>query len=118
MIIKRTFSKKERLLKPSEFQHVYKQGKWAANRELVINFKQHQNSTTRLGITVSKKVSKRAVDRNRIKRHFREWFRAHKKQINSIDLIVTARPAINTKNAQEIQQSLDDIWRKAKRKLV
>jgi ribonuclease P protein component len=117
-LIKNTqsYTKNERLLKPSEFQRVYKQGKWAANREVVINFENHQSETSRLGITVSKKVSKRAVDRNRIKRQIREWFRAQKKQFCSIDIVITAKPALNIKSSEEIQNSLDDIWRKAQKK--
>lgn len=116
MITDQTFSKISRLRKPNEFQFVYKQGQWVANREIAVNFKQHQQSNSRLGITVSKKVSKRAVDRNRIKRHFREWFRKNKQYCESIDMILTAKPSINSKSTLEINKSLDDVWRKVQKK--
>lgn len=111
------FPKKNRLLKSRDFQRVYRKGKWVANRELIINFEKHQDPNSRIGFTVSKKVSKRAVDRNRIKRQFREWYRTHKQDFFSIDIVMTAKPALNEKTAEEIQESLDDIWHKAQKKL-
>lgn len=117
MIKDQTFSKQVRLLKPDEFQIVYKQGLWTANRELVANFKRHDNeSLSRLGVTVSKKVSKRAVDRNRIKRQFREWFRQNPHTRHGLDLIITAKPSLKLKTNTEIQQSLEDLWRKVQKK--
>jgi len=116
LIKDQTFSKASRLLKPDEYQTVYKKGQWVTNRELIANFIRHNNSTSRLGVTVSKKVSKRAVDRNRIKRQFREWFRKHKQTLRSIDVIITAKPSLNVKSNIEIQQSLEDIWRKVQKK--
>ena len=116
MIKDQTFPKTFRLLKPDDFQIVYKQGQWVANRELVANFVRHEKSFSRLGVTVSKKVSKRAVDRNRIKRQFREWFRSNKEVCTSIDLVLTAKLSLNTKSNVEIQKSLEDLWRKIQKK--
>jgi len=108
--------KESRLLKASEYQFVYQQGDWVSNRELVANFYQHNTSVSKLGITVSKKVSKLAVDRNRIKRQIREWFRKKDLQKLSIHLIVTAKPNSNSKTNREIQHSLEDLWRKVQKK--
>ena len=103
-------------MKPSEFQTIYKHGQWVANRELVANFKSQNNHTSRIGITVSKKVSKRAIDRNRIKRQIREWFRRKKLLCADFDLIITAKPSVIIKTNQEIQHSLNDLWRKVQKK--
>ena len=87
-----------------------------ANRELVANFKSQNTQVCKLGITVSKKVSKRAIDRNRIKRQIREWFRKNKLSCSHLDLIITAKPAVNKKTNQEMQYSLNDLWQKVQKK--
>jgi len=112
---KKTLLKEERLLKPSEFQSVYKNGKWSANREIAVNFRPSDKPFPSLGITVSKKVSKLAVDRNRIKRLIREWFRHNKNQFKNIELIITAKPALNSKTNEQVFLSLNDVCRKIKK---
>lgn len=48
----------------------------------------------RLGVTVSRRVSRRAVDRNRIKRRLREIFRRERGVLpDGVDVVVVARPA-------------------------
>lgn len=48
-------------------------------------------SRSRIGITVSRKVGN-AVVRNRFKRRIREWFRAHRDELDPpVDLVVIAR---------------------------
>lgn len=51
-------------------------------------------SDARLGLVVGKKLLKRAVDRNRVKRVIREQFRRARPQLPPVDLIVrlAARP--------------------------
>ncbi len=48
----------------------------------------------RLGVTVSRRVSRRAVDRNRIKRRLREIFRRERGVLpDGVDVVLVARPA-------------------------
>jgi ribonuclease P protein component len=44
--------------------------------------------TPRLGLIVPKRILRRAIDRNRAKRVLRDWFRRHKGQIGSRDLLI------------------------------
>jgi len=68
----------QRLKKPAQFQSVYQSKQWGGSRFFTFNVlakdkncdSKHNNAV--LGVTVSKKVSKRAVDRNKIKRQIRE----------------------------------------------
>lgn len=93
------FSPENRLLKPAEFQAVYKGGKRLVSNYFVYFLKTDRGNVRRLGITVTKEVGK-AVDRNRIKRQVREFFRAKKDLLPSSNLIVKAR-----KGAAEIENS-------------
>ena len=64
--------KRYRLTRPKEFSQVYKKGQQASSRHLVIKFIELPDSEcSRFGITISQKVSKRAVVRNRLKRQVR-----------------------------------------------
>ena len=66
----------------------------------------------RLGITVSKKVSKKAVTRNLLKREIREFYRAHQCQLFTADLVITARPTCAKADKAERHQSLQQLWSK------
>ncbi|MEB3229131.1 MAG: ribonuclease P protein component [Synechocystis sp.] len=55
-----------------DFQTVYQQGKRFRRSHLLLRvLSDNQRQTSRFGITVSQKVSKKATDRNRIKRQIR-----------------------------------------------
>lgn len=47
----------------------------------------------RLGLAISKKQARRAVDRNRLKRVVRETFRQHRARLPGTDIVVLARAA-------------------------
>lgn len=66
----------------------------------------------RLGLAVSKRVSKRAVDRNRIKRLVRESFRRARHGLPPIDLVVMAREAAAAAPGNDLLAELDALWRR------
>ena len=64
----------------------------------------------RLGITVSRRVSTKAVRRNRLKRRVRESFRYHKQPLAGLDLVVIARQEANKTGRFKVDQSLLSHW--------
>lgn len=64
----------------------------------------------RMGMAVSRKVSKRAVERNRIKRIVRESFRAARARLPSLDVLVIARPVASGVDSQALRADLDRAW--------
>lgn len=69
-------------------------------------------SRARLGVTVSRRTSPRAVVRNRIKRQIRESFRVSKSDLPEVDIVVVANgPAAAATNA-ELKQSLITLLQK------
>lgn len=66
----------------------------------------------RLGLAISKRVSKRAVERNRIKRLVRESFRRVRAQLPPVDLVVMAREAAAGMPGDELLAEIDALWRR------
>lgn len=84
--------KEERLLNPQEFKRVMRKGESQSTEHFAIFILPHQNKKQRLGITTSKKIGT-SVERNRIKRLLREFFRLYKTQLPpSSDILFIAKP--------------------------
>lgn len=71
------FPKAHRLLKRGQFTRVRRCGRVAKGTFFVVCWADGETKHRRFGVTVSKRVSRRAVDRNRIKRLAREAYRTH-----------------------------------------
>jgi ribonuclease P protein component len=80
----------ERLRKGNEFDTVYSKGTVVGGPLLVVRHLPNEAGVTRWGFAVGKRLSKRAVDRNRTKRRLREASQAFRMR-QGIDIVVTAR---------------------------
>lgn len=72
--------------------------------------KHNQQPFPRLGLVVSKKKARRAVDRNLVKRLAREGFRQHQQQLAGLDVLVLLRSLPPVKDRQQLRQLLDELW--------
>ena len=77
-----------------------------------VRYRQNEFGHARLGLAVSKRVSKRAVERNRIKRLLRESFRRVRTQLPPFDVVVMAREQAAGVPGPELLAELDVLWRK------
>lgn len=68
----------------------------------------------RLGLAVSRRVSKRAVERNRIKRAIRESFRRSRLQLPDVDILVIARHQAVEHSGAELMAELDRLWKRVR----
>jgi len=111
-------SSSQRLKTPAQFQYVYRSRQWGASSYFTYNVLgkssrvEFEQTPAVLGVTVSKKVSKKAVDRNRIKRQVREFFRHHQSELNGADIVITAKPSCLAADDQARYQSLHEMWQK------
>ncbi|MCK4553470.1 ribonuclease P protein component [Candidatus Parcubacteria bacterium] len=100
-------NKINRLTKDKDFDNIFKNGKSSYDKLIGVKAIQNQLGNSRFGILVSAKVSKKAVERNKIKRQIREII---KLQLNKIklgyDVVIITLPAILGKSYQEIERSV------------
>jgi ribonuclease P protein component len=93
-------TREARILKAHEYTHVFKGGKRAKGKYWQIIAKPIQESRPRLGLAISKKVARLAVDRNRFKRVARETFRVAQAQLDNWGFVVMARNAKPAKSPE------------------
>lgn len=92
---------------------MYKNGKTFGNRDFVLHYIKNRKSANRLGVVVSKKVSKRAVKRNKIRRRIKNYLSQYDVNLKQgYDLIISAKPACLEKDYQEITKSIDHLFYK------
>ena len=107
--------KENRLKKKKDFEKLFKEGKSFREKFLVLKINENNLNNNRFGFIVSKKISKKAVTRNKIKRQLREIIR---KEINNyqkgFDIAVIALPDIESKSFEEMSQALECILKKVK----
>jgi len=101
-----TFMKADRILKRREFIALSKSGRRVQNTEFIAYFLPAQHDRSRLGVTVTKKVGQ-AVERNRIKRHVREFFRLNRHCLSgNWDISIIAK----RQSAEMTHRSLQNIF--------
>lgn len=106
------FPADRRLLTGAEFDHVFAAAERSSDRYFTILARRNELGRPRLGLAISKRAAKRAVDRNRLKRIARECFRAQP-ALAARDYVVLARPAACGADGSVLRQSLERLFGKA-----
>lgn len=70
----------------------------------------------RIGLAVSRRVSKKAVERNRVKRIIRESFRRRQRELGAIDYVVIAKAGATGRHSRALRLELDNLWGRARQK--
>jgi ribonuclease P protein component len=108
-------NKANRLTRDKEFEKVFKNARSAYNNLFSVKALSNNLSHNRFGIIVSLKVSKKAIERNKIKRRVREALRFFDDQITiHQDVVIVCRPSLINVNLKEIKNSLQLIFKRLK----
>ncbi|MFC5438466.1 MULTISPECIES: ribonuclease P protein component [Rhodanobacter] len=101
-----------RLRRPGDFAALRASSGRAGGRCFHMRYRDNELGHARLGLAISKRVSKRAVERNRIKRLLRESFRRVRHQLPSVDLMVMAREQAANVPGPQLLAEIDVLWKK------
>lgn len=111
-MVKFRLPKQAKLLKTDDFSSVFNLRKRIANTYLVVRFKPNLLNRPRLGLVVSKKTAKLAVQRNYMKRVLRELFRLNQHQLPSLDLVVQVQKKFSKADFLQIKQEFERLTQK------
>lgn len=100
-----TFKKEHRLLKKVDYALVFHERQALSTKEyLRVYYAPHsdKHSTARMGLIVSKKVAKKAVERNYMKRSLREWFRMERLLLPPADYIFMVKKSFTANELNKV----------------
>ncbi|MEM9254465.1 MAG: ribonuclease P protein component [Pseudomonadota bacterium] len=107
------FDKGKRLLKASDYQRVFAApDRRASHRCVLLLARPNQQPYHRLGLVIAKRHVKHAVQRNRVKRQAREFFRRLPSAPVCLDVVLLARSGLDQLDNQELSSILRQQWQK------
>lgn len=109
------FQKHNRLLDARSFARVFDKAARSRDRLFTVLYRDNDSDVARLGLAISKKNCRKAVDRNRIKRIIRESFRHHGDALAGLDVVVLNHPAAAAAPNPALAASLARHWQRCGR---
>lgn len=106
------YTKAQRLKTADEFSSVFIFRKTRYTPYFKIHFKPNELGYSRLGLIVSKKIHKRAVKRNYMKRLIRELFRYNCQNWDNYDVVFRVQKCFTVDNYPEISHEFKKLTNK------
>ena len=107
---RRRFQKSSRLLDSLAYQNVFAANKSFHHQGFTILARKSAGTSPRLGLAISKKQIRRAVDRNKVKRIVRETFRLGIEKNLPVDLVVLAKSRVLQLDNKKMITTLEQQW--------
>lgn len=102
---------KNRLKKEKDFENVFKNGKGFKEGCLYLKVAKNDLAESRVGFIVGKNFSKKAVERNKIKRRLREIVKSTKIK-DGFDVAVVVTPKTEN-NYDKLKEIINKLFKKA-----
>jgi len=103
------FYRAYRLLKTDEFSSVFAFRRSLRGRFYTLYYRPNELDTARLGVTVAKKLVKRANGRNLVRRIVREVFRRQRECLPSCDLVIRLHAPTGTARRAELNMDVRQL---------
>ncbi|MCZ6808904.1 MAG: ribonuclease P protein component [Proteobacteria bacterium] len=110
----RRFTRETRLLDAGSFQRVFEKSNRSRDTLFTVLSRANGRKAGRLGLAISKKNCRLAVQRNRLKRVVRESFRQHKEALGGLDVVVMSRSTASRASNRMLFDSLAGHWQKCR----
>jgi len=108
-------SRKYKLKRDNDFRKVFKQGRYYHGNFIRIKILKNELDVSRFGFIVGLKISKKATERNKIRRRLEQAVRLNLNQIkDGFDVVVLAEKEIKEKEYLSIEEVLLNLFQKAK----
>jgi ribonuclease P protein component len=115
-VSRQAFPRRLRLLTAGDYRRVFETATFKVHgKGLLVLAVPNDLGHPRLGLVVSKKNLRRAVDRNRLKRLARESVRLHQQQLPPVDIVLLARRGVGELDNPTLHRQLQGMWRRLTR---
>lgn len=99
--------KQNRLKEKKDFNEIFKKGRSRFSGLLGVKTLKNNLEINRFGVIVSSKISKKAVERNKIKKQIKDVLRKENVKIKKgADFVVIALPEIKSKKFEDIKKDI------------
>lgn len=95
-----------RLRKTDDYSSVFAFRRALRGRYLTVHYRPNGQGSARLGVVVAKKLARRAVARNLVKRICREVFRVRRGALPTLDLVVRLSSPLAAASRDELRDEL------------
>ena len=106
--------KQNRLKNKRDFNGVFKHSRGYRDNFLLLKARKNDLAFSRFGIVVSKKVSKKAVVRNKIRRRLSGIIKKDLAKIKKgVDVVLVASPGLEKEKFEKLEEEMKRILKKA-----
>jgi ribonuclease P protein component len=112
------FPRQARITKTDDFSSVFSFRRRIYGDYMVFHYRKSVSGGARLGLVISKKIAKRSVDRNYMRRVLRELFRKQRSCLLPIDLVIRATKVFHRSDFKDVEREFSELMAKLERAMT